>query len=75
MRGHGCQECGGSKRKTTEKFVKQAKEIHGDKFDYSQVEYKNSKTSVKIICNKCRREFTHTPAYHLSASGIECRFC
>ena len=38
------------KRKTTAEFVQQAKEIHGDKYDYSLVDYKNNKTKVKIIC-------------------------
>lgn len=38
------------KRLTTESFIKRAKEIHGDKYDYSLVQYINSRTKVKIIC-------------------------
>ena len=36
--------------KTTEEFIKEAKAIHGGKYDYSLVDYKNSYTKVKIIC-------------------------
>lgn len=48
--GHGCQECGGSRKLTTEEFITKAKTIHNDKYDYSLVEYKNAETPVKIIC-------------------------
>lgn len=37
------------KYKITE-FIEKSKKIHGDKYDYSKVDYKNSKTGVKIIC-------------------------
>lgn len=37
---------------TTEEFVQKAKEIHGDKYDYSKVDYKNSKEKVCIICKE-----------------------
>lgn len=35
---------------TTKEFIKKAKEIHGDKYDYSKVEYVNTLTSVTIVC-------------------------
>ena len=38
------------KKLTTSKFIEKAKEIHGDKYDYSLVEYINSQSKVKIIC-------------------------
>ena len=41
---------GRKKTRTTEEFIKQAKQVHGDKYDYSLVEYKESKIKVKIIC-------------------------
>ena len=37
---------------TTEEFVEKAKKIHGDKYDYSKVEYKSGKNKVCIICLK-----------------------
>jgi len=35
---------------TQDDFIKKAKSIHGNKYDYSLVEYKGSRTNVKIIC-------------------------
>jgi UDP-2,3-diacylglucosamine pyrophosphatase LpxH len=40
-----------NKRMTTEDFIKKARIVHGDKYDYSKVEYLNSNTKVKIILN------------------------
>jgi len=41
---------------TLEKFLKKAKTIHGDKYDYSNIKefhIKNNKSKVEIKCNKC----------------------
>ena len=35
-------------RKTTPQFVKEAQRVHGEKFDYSEVEHVNTHTPVKI---------------------------
>ena len=66
---HSCPKCGlkaigDSKRDTKESFIKKAKNIHGDKYDYSKVEYINSDTKVCIICPK-HGEFWHLPKDHL----------
>lgn len=42
----------GRKRLTTEEFIRRALEVHGDKYDYSLVEYKDSKSKIKVICHK-----------------------
>lgn len=57
---------------TTEEFIKIAKEVHGDKYDYSKVEYKNDKSKVCIIC-PVHGEFWQRPSHHLS--GHECTKC
>lgn len=59
--------------KTTQEFIKEAKEVHGDKYDYSLVEYINNKVSVKIKCNKCGKIFEQTPNNHLNRKG--CNIC
>lgn len=41
-----------SKKKTTEEFIEQAKKVHGDKYDYSNVRFKNTLDKVEIICKK-----------------------
>ena len=53
-----------SKGKTTEEFIKEARIVHGDKYDYSNVKYINCKTKVDIICpmHGC---FCQTPEAHL----------
>ena len=48
---HGCQSCGGTKLKSKDQFIQDATKVHGDRFDYSKVEYKNNKTNVIIICS------------------------
>ena len=52
LRGCGCQKCNSYIRKTTEEFINDAKKIHGDKYDYNLVDYKNNDAKIKIICQK-----------------------
>lgn len=56
----------------TQDFIKKAKEIHGDKYDYSLVDYTNCDTNIIIIC-KIHGQFKKQPRQHLSKSGcIKC---
>lgn len=55
-------------RLTTEEFIKEAKEIHGDKYDYSKTIYKKVTEKVCIICPK-HGEFWQKPNGHLSGNG------
>lgn len=57
---------------TTEEFIAKARLVHGDKYDYSKVEYKNNKTKVCIICPE-HGEFWQRPNDHLT--GHSCRRC
>lgn len=62
----------GAKRYSTSEFVLRAKQKHGDKYDYSLVEYVDSTTPVRIICPK-HGEFKQRPAMHLLRTGCpEC---
>jgi hypothetical protein len=61
---------------STSEFIEKSKKIHGDEYDYSKVEYVNSKTKVCIICNKTDKitgekhnEFWQIPYGHLSGSS------
>ena len=56
----------------TKEFIKQAIEIHGDKYNYHKTEYVDSKTKVCIICPK-HGEFWQTPKSHLNGCG--CSAC
>lgn len=53
---------------STEEFVSMAKSIHGDKYDYSLVDYVCSHCKVTIICRK-HGEFEQPPNTHLSKKG------
>lgn len=68
LMGKGCPRCGGTMKSNTEGFVTKAKRIHGDKYDYTKVEYINSKTKVCIICPE-HGEFWQEPHCHLTGQG------
>jgi hypothetical protein len=56
----------------TKEFIHKASEVHGEKYDYSKVEYKNAHQKVIIIC-KTHGEFLQSPNGHLSNSGcVKC---
>lgn len=76
LNGRGCNKCGKeslreqfSNKKT---FIEKAKKIHGNKYDYSKVNYINAKTKVCIICPE-HGEFWQTPDSHLRGRG--CQLC
>lgn len=58
--------------KTTEEFVIDARKVHGQKYDYSFVDYKNAKVHVEIIC-PLHGSFHQAPTSHLS--GSSCKKC
>jgi hypothetical protein len=60
------------KKKTTEEFIESAIAKHGNKYDYSKVQYANAATKVCIIC-PTHGEFMITPNNHLTGSG--CPVC
>lgn len=63
------------KRLTTKEFISKAKQIYGDRFDYSETEYINAKTKLKIIC-KLHGEHLLLPHHHLNGTaGGGCPQC
>lgn len=59
-------------RKTKDKFVEEAKNIHGDKYDYSLVAYLSTSKKVEIVCSK-HGIFFQSPNKHISGRGCpEC---
>ena len=77
--GQGCPYCGVEKKResqtsTKEKFIKKSHDIHGDKYDYSKVNYVNCDTKVCIICPEHEHgEFWQVPSSHLQ--GVGCPKC
>ena len=73
LNGHGCSLCTNENRKlTTETFIEKAIAVHGEKYNYSKVEYIDSRTPVKIIC-PVHGEFLQIPTNHLFGYG--CKKC
>jgi len=60
------------KRLTTEQFICRAKSVHGDRYDYSHVQYENMYTTVKIMCS-AHGVFEQMPSNHLG--GANCYKC
>ena len=65
----GCTKCGielraERKRKTTQKFIKDARKVHGKTYGYDKVDYIGSHTKVKIEC-KIHGFFDMAPTNHL----------
>lgn len=78
LRGKGCKLCAIEERKrklkmSRECFIEKAEEVHGDKYDYSKVEYINYHTKVCIICKE-HGEFWQTPSKHISRT-FGCKKC
>ena len=55
-----------------EKFIEKSIKCHGDRYDYSKVEYINARTNVIIIC-KIHGEFSQRPSHHYN--GQNCKKC
>ena len=71
--GKGCNTCGntsiGNKLiKTLDEVINEFKEIHGNDYDYSQLNYKGGKQKIKIICKR-HGVFEQTPISHKRGSG------
>lgn len=88
LQGNGCPECARewtdehkenhtkssqkSRGMTTEEWIERARQVHGDKYDYSQTVYVNQRTNVKIIC-PIHGLFEQKADSHIRGCG--CRLC
>ncbi len=71
LKGSGCPKCGNNV-KTKDFFLSKSIEMHGDYYDYSKVDFTNTKTKVTIIC-PIHGEFQQTPSHHYNGAG--CPIC
>lgn len=74
LKGEKCPSCLIDKlRMPMEVLLERFRKIHRNTYDYSAVEYVNSKTKVKILCKK-HGYFTQTPGKHMAGQGCpRCR--
>ena len=68
----GCPTCSGNVAKTTNEFIKDARLVHGDRYDYSMVKYTMSSGYVDVVC-KSHGVFGIIAHNHLSGHG--CKAC
>lgn len=80
LNGHGCDKCAKEMqsilfRDSTNDFIVKARAVHGNKYDYSFVNYINDRIPVEIKCNKCGCVFTQKPNNHKNGQGCpHCNF-
>lgn len=73
LKGAGCPSCGAVKLNTKlSDFISSASKVHHNLYDYSLVNYKNTRTKIDIIC-KNHGVFKQTPTSHLQGHG--CVYC
>lgn len=78
LRGSGCKRCACDSRnriihdRCKKEFEAKARKMHGNKYDYSLVDYDNATTKVRIICPS-HGEFLQEPSCHLNGNG--CNLC
>ena len=68
--GAGCPKCAGNYMDKNY-FIEKATLKHGNKYDYTKVNYINSKSKVNIICS-IHDEFETTPSAHLLYGCPKC---
>ena len=71
LNGCGCNKCGNS-IKSKDFFISESLKVHGDYYDYSEVEFIDTNTKVKIIC-PIHGEFLQRAGHHYRGSG--CLIC
>lgn len=76
--GKGCKTCGklnnpSYRPKPIVDVIRDFQLVHGNKYTYIGIlDYVNSHTNIKILCNSTGLVFEQTPTNHLAGSGCSC---
>lgn len=68
VNGAGCRKCYNILNLSPDNFVLKAREVHGDRYDYSKTNFINSRTKVTIVC-KMHGNFLQGPINHIRQEG------
>ena len=68
LKGCGCNKCSGCNKLSTDEFIIKSNINHNNIYDYSLVEYKNNRSTVKIVC-KYHGLFKQKASKHLGGQG------
>jgi len=66
--GSGCRKCSDCEKYTQESVLDKFRKVHGDKYDYSKVNFKSIREKVEIICKK-HGSFLQEPFSHYQNQG------
>jgi hypothetical protein len=78
LKGSGCRDCSVKRRTvkktlTTEQWIKKARIVHGDRYDYSKAFYKNARTKLLVTCRD-HGDFEIDPSNHIHLKR-GCKIC
>lgn len=68
LNGVGCPWCASNPKTDTASFIVKAQKKHGDRYDYSKVEYTHCDVPITITCKK-HGDYSQTPHAHLAGYG------
>ena len=71
IKKQGCPLCSKPYKLTKELFITKSNQIHNNKYDYSLVDYIDTKTKIKIICKE-HGIFEQTPSNHYKQNCPKC---
>ena len=75
MQGKGCFKCAiDAKTRSIETFLKEAKNIHGNKYSYPNLNYKSNRDKILIHCNTCEIDFKQKIHVHITLK-CGCKQC
>ena len=63
LSGFNCQKCANNVKMDTASFILKAKAVHGDRYDYSKVDYVNADKKIVIVCRE-HGDFPQIPDFH-----------
>lgn len=72
-KGFSCKKCKHSEKYNTDTFISKATEIHGNKYNYSGVNYTDCRLKINLYCNTCNLWFKQTAENHIKGHG--CKVC
>ncbi len=68
LAGQNCPVCMNKGKSNVDRFINSAKQVHGERYDYSIIKYLNNKTKINIICKE-HGIFEQIPTRHLCGDG------
>lgn len=72
LKGKNCPKCAQRHNYTTEEYIAKCKEVHGDRYDYSNTRYTIGANKIEIICKE-HGSFLQKASTHMRGTG--CPLC